>query len=409
MEDLNRRDALQIIQSIRKGTPPPVRLIHYLHVGRQRWLEGMAWYLDAARDADLSAVRFIVGEYGSGKTHFLRMTAHKALERGFITCEVTLSREIRLDRFDTVWRAMMGSLATPKSEGEPEGIEAVLNRWCKQAVDSPEQLKQMLSELDHIPQIDPDFRKAMRGYLQAYVQDGDRDIYLQWLKGDPIRPSGVRAKIDRASARAMLRSLIHFFKHLGYSGLVLFLDELELILEQNRRVRDANHDVLRQFIDDADNLKSFLLLCSVTPKLIEDNTKGFPSYPALWQRIGGMLGSIRGDYRAITVELNSQEAKLSDEDLLEVTKKLRKIYAIAEEWDAERIVPDTFLQQLVNATKNSTSEFPLPRLIMQVTVSLLESKQQNPDEELEMLLPSVLKEAIETIRRQEQERYHPWE
>lgn len=408
MEKLNQWEASQIIQDL-KSKPPRIRLIHHLHVGRQRWLEGMAWYLDKARDADLSAVRFIVGKYGSGKTHFLRMTAHMALKRKFVTCEVTLSHEIRLDRFDTVWREMMNKLATPESEGEPEGIEAILNRWCEQAIESPERLTKMLSGLDRIQQLDPDFRKAVRGYLQAYVQDGDRDSYLQWLKGDPIRPPGVRARIDRASARAMLRSLIHFFKYLGYSGLVLFLDELELIRDQNKKVRDANYDVLRQFIDDTDNLRSFLLLCSVTPATIDDNQRGFSSFPALWQRIGLMFGEVEGDYRAITVNLDSPAAQLTDDDLLEMTKRLRKIHSIAMAWDAERVVSDDFLKQLVDYAKRETSEFPYPRLVAQSTIAVLEAKNQNPERELMDLLPESVRQAMEIIRQQERLRHRPWE
>jgi hypothetical protein len=367
----------------------------------------MAWYLDAAKDYDLSAVRLVIGEYGSGKTHFLRMTAHMALERRFVVCEVTLSREVRLDRFETVWRKMMENLATPESEGEPEGIEAILNRWCEQVAQSPEQLQQALAELERIPKLDPDFRQALQGYLRAWFEDGDRDPYLQWFKGDPIKPKGVRVRIDRTSARAMLRSLIQFLKHLGYSGLVLFLDELELIMAQGQRVRDTNYDVLRQFIDDADNLSNFLLLCSATPKMRDDDQRGFPSYPPLWQRLGGMLGGVKGDYRAITVNLD--EAPLSDDDLLELAKRLRTVHSVANAWHAEQIVSDDFLDQLIQAAKQRGSEFSLPRLIVQATISLLEARQQNPEQDLEDLLPDALRDAMESIRQQERNRYRPWE
>ncbi len=407
MVQISKRDAIGIVQGIREGTPPPARLVHYLHVGRKQWLEGMAWYLDAAKDDDLSAVRLIIGEFGSGKTHFLRMTAHMALERRFVVCEVTLSREVRLDRFETVWRKMMENLATPESEGEAEGIEAILNRWCEQVAQSPEQLQRALAELERIPKLDPDFRQALRGYLRAWFEEGDRDPYLQWFKGDPIKPKGVRVRIDRTSARAMLRSLIQFLKHLGYSGLVLFLDELELIMAQGQRVRDTNYDVLRQFIDDADNLSNFLLLCSATPKMRDDDQRGFPSYPPLWQRLGGMLGGVKGDYRAITVNLD--EAPLSDDDLLELAKRLRTVHSVAYGRDAKQIVPDEFLRQLVQVLKQQATELSLPRLVVQTTVSLLEAKQQNPEQDLEDLLPDALRDAMESIRQQERNRYRPWE
>jgi AcrR family transcriptional regulator len=329
------------------------------------------------------------------------------LERHFVVCEVTLSREVRLDRFETVWRKMMENLATPESEGEPEGIEAILNRWCEQVAQSPEQLQQALAELERIPKLDPDFRQALRGYLRAWFEEGDRDPYLQWFKGDPIKPKGVRVRIDRTSARAMLRSLIQFLKHLGYSGLVLFLDELELIMAQGQRVRDTNYDVLRQFIDDADNLSNFLLLCSATPKMRDDDQRGFPSYPALWQRLGGMLSGMQGDYRAITVNLD--EAPLSDDDLLELAKRLRTVHSVANAWNAEQIVSDDFLDQLIQAAKQRGSEFSLPRLIVQATISLLEARQQNPEQDLEDLLPDALRDAMESIRQQERNRYRPWE
>ena len=407
MMQISRRDAIKIVQGIKEGTPPPARLVHHLHVGRERWLEGMVWYLDAAKDDDLSAVRFVIGEYGSGKTHFLRMTAHMALERRFVVCEITLSRELRLDRFETVWRRMMENLATPESDREREGIEAILNRWCEQVAQSPEQFQQALGELDQIPLLDPDFRQALRGYLRAWFEEGDRDPYLQWLKGDSIKPKGVRVGIDRANARAMLRSLIQFFKHLGYSGLILFIDEVELIMEQRHFVRDASYDVLRQFIDDSDNLSNFLLLCSATPQMCSNDQKGFPSYPALWQRLGGMLGGISGDYRAIMVNLD--EIPLSDHDLVELAKRLRTIHSVAYAWDVEEIVPDEFLSRLIQAEKQQTGEFSLPRLVVQATISLLEAKQQNPEQDLESLLPDALRRAIEHIRQQMRRPYSQWE
>ncbi len=47
-------------------------------------------------------------------------------------------------------------------------------------------------------------------------------------------------------------------------------------------------------------------------------TREFPfiSYSALWQRIGLMFGDVEGDYRAITINLDSPAAQLTDDDPL---------------------------------------------------------------------------------------------
>jgi len=178
-------------------------------------------------------------------------------------------------------------------------------------------------------------------------------------------------------------------------------------MRQRRRVRDASYEILRQFIDDTDNLSNFLLLCSATPQMRSDDQTGFPSYPALQQRLGGMLGEMRGDYRAIMVNLG--EADLSDDDLLELVRRLRAIHNVAYDWHAEQAVPDEFLPQLVHAAKQQTGEFPLIRLLVQTTISLLETKQQNPEQDLKDLLPNALRNAMERIRQQERERYRLWE
>ncbi len=408
MITISQKEALTIVQSIKEGRPPDARLVPHLHVGREPWVKGMAWYLDAAKNDELSAVRFIIGEYGSGKTHFLRMTAHMALERRFVVCEVTLSREVRLDRFQTVWQKIIENLATPESEGKPEGMQGLLNRWCQQITQSPDQLTQTLSTLEQAPHLDPDFRQALRGYLIAYIQAEDRDSYLQWFKGDAIKPKGVRGHIETKNARAMLRSLLEFLRLIGYSGLVLFLDELEVIMEQNSKVRDSSYDALRQFIDGSDNLRSFLLLCSATPSMRTNNQKGFPSYAALWQRLGGMLdGWARKDYRAITVMLD--EVPLSEADLVELARRLRAFHGLAYDWPADQEVEEEFLRNLVHQAEARTPDFSLPRLVAQATIYLLEAKEQNRGKSLESLIPEALQDALKTIRHQERERYRPWE
>ena len=366
----------------------------------------MWWYLDKVRDVGLSAVRFVDGEYGSGKTHFLRMTAYEALERKFVVSEVTLRPEVRLDRFNTVWREIMQTIATPESDGMPEGIASMLNRWCSEVENDSTRLEEMLHDLDGANNLDPDFRIAVRGYLQAFATGGDLDVYLQWLKGDAVRPPHVRVTISRENARAMLRSFVCFLCIIGYSGLVIFLDELELILTQNFRTRNASYDTLRQFIDNADNTDKFLLICSATPQMYQDHQRGFPSYPALWQRTGGMLANSRGDYRAIRINLSSPDADLTSDNLFQIARQIRDIHAVAEDWNASEIVSEEHIQQIVNGCISQGTEAPLPRLISQTMVNLLERLQQNPHSQVGF--EKTITETVKEISQQDQTRYTPW-
>ncbi|MHA1794754.1 MAG: BREX system ATP-binding domain-containing protein [Promethearchaeota archaeon] len=404
MVTLSRKDALHIFQSLKEGTPPPTRLIEHIHVGRERWLEGMKWYLDSAKDADISAVRFIVGDYGSGKTHFLRMTANMALKSKFVTCEITLSQETRLDRFDSVWREIMSKMATPESEGEPVGIVHILNRLCSS---DEEELQKMLNAIDSITNLDPDFREAIKGYLYAKFKGQNWNIYLQWLKGDSIRPYGIGTRIDRNSARAMLRSLMMFLKHIGYSGMVLFLDELELLLDQSSRIRSTGYDILRQFVEDAGKIPSFLLNASATPQMLEEPERGFPSYAALWQRIGGLFAEASGDYRAITIRLDSVE--FTDKNLFEMIQKLYKIHAIAMGWDPTEYFTGEWSEKIINIAKKLSHQFPTPRFLVELVIRLLEIKHQNREKALDEIFNSAVNAAENSILNSERSRHREWE
>ena len=109
-------DTLGAAQQFKRGTSP-LDAVEYLNVGRQVWHEGTTWYLDTFVDGGRSAVRFVKGVYGEGKTHFLYLTAKAALDRDFVVSYVT-AESARLDKFDTVYRYLVNSLRTKRMVDE---------------------------------------------------------------------------------------------------------------------------------------------------------------------------------------------------------------------------------------------------------------------------------------------------
>ncbi len=411
MEALTRREAQRIITQLKSGTPPSPRTAYYLNVGRERWIDGMAWYLDAARDDELSALRLIIGDYGTGKTHFQRVTQYLAHERNFVVSGVTASKEAPLDRFDVIWAQILHNIvldpgADPSSdERERSGFEDLLNEWCQRVVEN-DSLTEELAALNRLRHVDPDFRKAVAGYLQAWVTEDDPTIYLQWFKGGAVRLRYVRSRIDRTSARAMLRSLVYFLRHIGYSGLLLYFDELELVAEQTKRIRDTAYETLRQFIDGTDNIPSFLVLCAVTETAYYDHQKGILSYPALQQRLGSFLGTLsERDYRALTINLN--RIPLTETDLFELGRRIRAVHAVAFDWNAEEHVSDGVLREFA-AEAISTSEVSPPRFLVQLVVTVLERLQQNPEFSVDDVRPTR-SEIVGSVRAAERARYQSWE
>src|SRR5689334_18941210 len=86
------RDA--ILQSLRAGVVPRIGL-QYIQVGRMA--EVTAAIQDVERIADGgSALRFVIGEYGSGKTFYLFLVRAVALEKRLITVHADLNPDRRL-------------------------------------------------------------------------------------------------------------------------------------------------------------------------------------------------------------------------------------------------------------------------------------------------------------------------
>ena len=82
MSKLKPRERDAIVQALRAGVVPKLGLRH-IQVGRVREIEELVKDMDRISDGG-SAIRFIIGEYGSGKTFFMNLIRLVALEKGLV-------------------------------------------------------------------------------------------------------------------------------------------------------------------------------------------------------------------------------------------------------------------------------------------------------------------------------------
>ena len=76
------RERDTIIQALRAGVVPKLGL-RYIQVGRTREIEELVGDIERIGEGGAS-IRFIIGEYGSGKTFFLNLIRLVALEKGMV-------------------------------------------------------------------------------------------------------------------------------------------------------------------------------------------------------------------------------------------------------------------------------------------------------------------------------------
>ncbi|MGH7329786.1 MAG: BREX system ATP-binding domain-containing protein, partial [Polyangiaceae bacterium] len=128
------RDA--VLQSLAAGVVP--RLGQYLiQVGRARELKALVADIERLATGG-SSVRFVIGEYGSGKTFFLSLVRAIALEKKHVAISADLSPERRLHATDGQARRLYAELVRNMStRSKPDGgaLPSVVERFVTTALE----------------------------------------------------------------------------------------------------------------------------------------------------------------------------------------------------------------------------------------------------------------------------------
>ena len=109
-----------------------------------------------------------------------------------------------------------------------------------------------------------------------------------------VKPYQIFRKINRATARYFFESLIHWLRLAEYPGMVMLLDAQRVMLARNPHdyglfyskaaVLDS-YEVLRQFIDGADQLEGCFIAVVPDIAFLEDHSRGIGAYEALKFRV----------------------------------------------------------------------------------------------------------------------------
>jgi len=152
-----------------------------------------------------------------------------------------------------------------------------------------------------------DFRTAMLRLCQAQLRTGqvtetEHAAVLDWLTGELRQISSLRSamifrRIGRHNGRQMLFSLSHWLYVNGVAGLLLELDIRRLAFARRPRPEERSgvyytrpalmdaYELLRQLIDNTDELSHCCVVVVASPDLLADTNRGIDAYQALKLRI----------------------------------------------------------------------------------------------------------------------------
>lgn len=394
---LRPRERDAIVQSLRAGVTPRTGLQH-IQVGRVREVEALLKDIDRISDGG-SSIRFIIGEFGSGKSFFLQLIRTIALEKGLVTIHADLSPDKRLHATGGQARNLYAELTRNLStRTKPEGnaltsvVERFITKARKQADATGQSVSDVIEEqLSHLSELvgGYDFAKVLGAYWEGYEQDNEqlKANAVRWLRGEfttktEARNSlGVRTIVDDASVYDHFKLLSLFVRQAGYSGLLVNLDEMvNLYKLSSQKARVSNYEQILRILNDClqGSAEHIGFLLGGTPDFLLDPRKGLYSYEALHSRlVENSFARAAGviDYSSPTLHL----ANLSPEELLILLRNLRHVYASGDE--SKYLLPDEALTAFLAHCSNRIGDayFRTPRNTIKAFVDLLSVLDQNTD------------------------------
>ncbi|HEY9695787.1 MAG TPA: ATP-binding protein [Trichocoleus sp.] len=391
---IKAKDRDTVIQSLQAGVVPR-RGQHLIQVGRVEETKAVIRDLDRIAEGG-SAIRFVIGEYGSGKTFFLSLVRSIALEKKLVTAHADLTPDRRLHatagQARSLYAELMQNLAT-RTKPEGGALPSIIERFVTSAVSEgrdreidPEVV--IRERLAHLSEMvgGYDFAEVVAAYWKGH-DNGNEDLKanaIRWLRGefttrtDARNALGVRTIVDDANVYDQLKLFTELVRLAGYSGFLICLDELvNLYKLANTQARKSNYEQILRILNDClqGSASGLGFMMGGTPDFLMDTRRGLYSYPALQSRLAENTFAVNGlvDYNNPVLRLGN----LSPEDLFVLLSKIRHVFAFGD--PAQYLLPDEGIQAfMVHCSKRiGEAYFRTPRNTIKAFIDLLSVLEQN--------------------------------
>jgi hypothetical protein len=393
MVNIKPRERDAIVQALRAGVVPKQGLRH-IQVGRAMEIEQLVKDIDHIADGG-ATIRFIIGEYGSGKTFFMNLIRLVALEKGLVAMFADLAPDRRIHASGGQARSLYAEMArnmATRTKADGGALSSVVERFVSQAHHDAEKgdlaTGAVIHErLSHIQELTGgfDFATVIKRYWEGH-EAGDEELQtsaLRWLRGefstrtDARKALGVRTIVDDANVYDHLKLMSSFVKAAGYKGLLVGLDEMvNLYKLSSAQARNANYEQILRILNDVlqGSAGHLGFLMGGTPEFLMNTRRGLYSYEALQTRLAANSFARDGlvDLSGPVIRL----ANLTPEDLFILLSNIRVIMQ-----SGGKALPDEALEAFMShcAERIGEAYFRTPRNTITAFVNLLAVLEQNPD------------------------------
>jgi hypothetical protein len=370
--EISRPLARKIIEILGSFGTPPAKGTQYFNAGNQSLLDALdEFYLSTYLQDGGAAYKMVVGDYGSGKSHFLYCLRDLAWRRNFAVAKVDLSPvETPYNDQKKVYEAVANNIIWHERDelsSDETGLIRFLQGTLSGVVGGELSLETLgnplyrglVDTLEATPVDSPAYQTAVLAYFETLIRDNEERTasLVRWLLGEPTSPDdtkilrevGVTGKINRPNAFRMLRSLCQVIRALSYSGLILLFDEVDRMASVGGKAEKLATDTLREVIDRTrEDLPGAMFVYAVPPQFVNDVV---PKYPALQQRVRAPGHFSRTNHFSPLISLDRLD--LDENDLmLAIGEKLIPIYETAFEVQLDHAVQRANAAILANVARD---------------------------------------------------------
>ncbi len=409
-----RRILSALLSSVSAGVVPRSGA-PYIAIGRKDEIGALLSDLENIGEGG-SAMRFLIGRYGSGKSFLMQLIRGYALERDFLTADADLSPERRL--YGTAgsgvatYRELLKNLA---SKAAPDGgaLPRVIARWIGnlqagvgEDADGSKLRAAVQSTLRDVEFMVGgfDFARVISAYYTAYLEGDDAGMSacLCWLRGEftskveARRALGfhVSVIIDDENWYDFIKLFAVLARKIGYRGLVVFVDECVNLYKISHRIsRENNYEKILSMFNDAlqGKAEGLLLVLGGTPQFLEDPRRGLFSYEALRSRLC--------DSRFADAEFRNligpviRLRRLSEDELYALIVRVTALYAEYYNWTPRLGEREQLRFLEVCISRAGADSMLTPREILRDYMTVLNILMQNEEASFDRILANVVGDA----------------
>ncbi len=338
---LSNEDALKLIHALRSGTTPRHHA-EALATGRKEEIEEFRKCLDLL-DKGSGLVKIITGKFGVGKSFLINTYKRIALEEDYVIADFQINNGFRLNKLEDLYYAIMHNLYLKDKPNMKASFDDIFDWWVKNLQNAPfvdRKRYEVNTVCQELAKYNRNYARAFLNFMRGRIQRNYEMMNVSgaWITGERNIPSALKQKydlvggVDKTNTLDFLKAFTKLVTLLDYKGLIVFIDEIDLVLNDRNDIRQTAYNNLKQLIDlsTSGDMPNIMFVFSGTQEIIEDKERGIVSNEALAQRLN-LSATFNASY-AISSSPNTGRQNiirlkaLDSEALMTLTHKIVRLY-----------------------------------------------------------------------------------